>query len=117
MQKNIQTKSGRFSTNIIFRASVSDKKMLEKKTKEAGFNDISSYLRYLIYNAPSNHPEIQNSIHDLVYEINKIGININQITKDYNSNIFSSNEKEILENKMADLKYLILDLREKLSQE
>lgn len=76
---------------------------LDKKAKEKLFSDAekagitaSAYLRQLIYDKTPETREDYQLIKDLIYEINRIGNNINQIAKFFNSGFFSEGEKKKL---------------------
>lgn len=78
-----------------FRLSVKDAKMLEKKAKEANMSE-SEYLRLLISQKPNDYPEVRQLLRDLINEVNRIGININQITYSHNAELYSQEDKERL---------------------
>ena len=41
----------------------------------------AEYIRLLISQKPSDYPEVSNLLKELINEINRIGININQIVR------------------------------------
>lgn len=84
-----------YSYNKHLRLTPEENKLLFEKADAAGMNS-SSYLRYLIKQKPSDYPEVKQLIKELINEVNHIGVNINQIVKDYNSNIFIDSEKNRL---------------------
>ena len=53
-------------------------------------------MRYMISEEPKSYPEVRELLKELINEVNHIGVNINQIVKDYNSNIFTESEKSRL---------------------
>jgi len=68
----------------------------------------SEYIRYLLLNQ-SEHPrsrELELEIMRLRNEINKIGVNINQIVKNNNSHIYSEDDKIELIHQMTIIKDL-----------
>lgn len=77
------------------RLSEEDKQTLEKHAKEAGLTE-SAYLRALINNESPQSREDYLLIKHLVTEINKIGVNINQIATHVNSGFYSEGEKRKL---------------------
>lgn len=78
-----------------FRLSVKDAKMLEKKAKEANMTE-SEYLRLMISQKPNDYPEVRQLLRDLINEVNRIGVNINQITYSHNAELYSADDKERL---------------------
>ena len=58
-------------------------KMLAKKACDNGMNE-AEYIRLLISQKPNDYPEVRKLLKELINEINRIGININQIV--FNSN-------------------------------
>ena len=78
-----------------FRLSVKDAKMLEKKAKEANMSE-SEYLRLMISQKPNDYPEVRQLLRDLINEVNRIGVNINQITYSHNAELYSEEDKERL---------------------
>lgn len=84
-------KRGRFE----LRLSEEDREKLIRDAEKTGISE-SAYLRELINNnSPQSREDLQ-QIKQLVYEINKIGENINQITKHVNSGFYSEHEKRKL---------------------
>lgn len=69
--------------------------LLLKKAEEAGIS-ASSYLRRMITQKPNDYPEIRILLKELINEVNHIGVNINQIVKNYNSGFYSDTEKNRL---------------------
>lgn len=77
------------------RLSVEELGILEEKAGEQGVK-VSKYLRMLITNRPRDYPEIQEQMRQLVNEINHIGVNINQITHNNNSELYYQTDKKKL---------------------
>ena len=84
-----------YSYNKHLRLTPEENKILSQKAEAAGMNS-SSYLRYMIKQKPSDYPEVRDLLKELINEVNHIGVNINQIVKDYNSNFFTESEKSRL---------------------
>lgn len=61
-----------------FRLSSREAKLLEEKAKQAGMTE-SQYLRLMISQKPNDYPEVRQLLRDLINEVNRIGVNINQI--------------------------------------
>ena len=53
-------------------------KVLSDKAKANGMNE-AEYIRLLISQKPNDYPEVRKLLKELINEINRIGININQI--------------------------------------
>ena len=70
-------------------------KELAKKAKRNGMNE-AEYIRLLISQKPNDYPEVRKLLKKLINEINRIGININQIVYSNNSNLYSKKDKEML---------------------
>ena len=70
-------------------------KMLAKKACDNGMNE-AEYIRLLISQKPNDYPEVRNLLKELINEINRIGININQIVFNSNAQIYSKKDKEQL---------------------
>ena len=78
----------------------------------------SEYIRYMLLNQ-SEHPrsrELELEIMRLQNEINKIGVNINQIVKNNNSHIYSKNDKIELRMQMEMIKDLLKELISSISK-
>ena len=58
-------------------------KVLSDMAKANGMNE-AEYIRLLISQKPNDYPEVRKLLKELINEINRIGININQIV--FNSN-------------------------------
>ena len=78
-----------------FRLSVKDAKLLKAKAEEADLTE-SEYLRLMISQKPNDYPEVRQLLRDLINEVNRIGININQITYNHNAELYSADDKERL---------------------
>lgn len=78
-----------------FRLSVKDARLLEQKSKDANMSE-SEYLRLMISQKPNDYPEVRQLLRDLINEVNRIGVNINQITYSHNAELYSEEDKERL---------------------
>lgn len=56
----------------------------------------ADYLRLLISQKPNDYPEIRKELKNLINEVNRIGINVNQIVFHNNAGRYSVQEKERL---------------------
>ena len=76
-------------------------KILAERSQAENMNE-SEYIRYLLLNQ-SEHPRsrgLELEIMRLRNEINKIGVNVNQIVKNNNSHIYSNSDKIELKSQM-----------------
>ena len=92
-----------------FKLTEETAKMLAERSKAENMNE-SEYIRYLILNQ-SEHPksrELELEIMRLRNEINKIGLNVNQIVKNNNSHIYNESDKMELKSQV----YRVVDLME-----
>ena len=78
-----------------FRLSPREASMLADKAQQANMTE-SEYLRLMISQKPNDYPEIRILLRELINEVNHIGININQIVHNYNSGMYSEDDKERL---------------------
>ena len=83
-------------------------KELSEKAGEAGMCE-ADYLRLLITQKPNDYPEIRILLKELINEVNAVGNNINQITRNYNSKLYRTEDRELL---CAYMKKLNLTVRE-----
>mgnify|MGYP000572941428 len=56
----------------------------------------AEYIRLLISQKPNDYPEVRKLLKELINEINRIGININQIVFNRNAQLYSKKDKEQL---------------------
>lgn len=61
-----------------YRLTSEDAKAFSDKAKEAGLTE-ADYFRLLITQEPNDYPEIRGGLKSLINEINRIGVNINEI--------------------------------------
>ncbi|MBD5462690.1 MAG: MobC family plasmid mobilization relaxosome protein [Lachnospiraceae bacterium] len=97
-----------------FKLTEETAKLLAEHSKVENMNE-SEYIRYLLLNQ-SEHPrgrELELQIMRLRNEINKIGVNINQIVKNNNSHIYSEDDKIQLKRNMNEIREAIHVLIEK----
>ena len=91
-----------------FKLTEETAKLLAERSKAENMNE-SEYIRYLILNQ-SEHPrsrELELEIMRLRNEINKIGVNINQIVKNSNSHMYSESDKIKLQMQMDIVRNLL----------
>ena len=98
-----------------FKLTEETARILAERSKAGNMNE-SEYIRYLLLNQ-SEHPrsrELELEIMRLRNEINKIGVNINQIVKNNNSQLYRNDDKMILISQIAEIKNIVQILIEKL---
>lgn len=86
-------------------------RILAERSKAENMNE-SEYIRYLLLNQ-SEHPrskELEVEIMHLRNEINKIGVNINQIVKNNNSHVYSESDKIKLQMQMDIVRALLEEI-------
>ncbi len=104
------------SENVIrkhFKLTEETAKLLAERSKAEKMNE-SEYIRYLLLNQ-SEHPrskELELEIMRLRNEINKIGVNINQIVKNNNSHIYSEDDKIKILQLMNEIRFALIEFVE-----
>lgn len=88
------------------RLSTEELEELRRKAEEKGLKE-SQYMRMLITNRPRDYPELQEALQSLTNEVNHIGININQITKNNNSGLYHESDKKRLYVYMKQIKVAV----------
>ena len=91
-----------------FKLTEETARILAERSKAENMNE-SEYIRYLLLNQ-SEHPrsrELELEIMRLRNEINKIGVNINQIVKNNNSQFYRKDDKMILISQIAEIKSMV----------
>ena len=79
---------------------------LSEKAKIAGMCE-ADYLRLMITQKPNDYPEIRTLLRELINEVNAIGNNINQITRNHNSRLYRESDRELLTAYMKKLNLLV----------
>ena len=83
------------SVSKLLRMTPQEAKLLEDTAKQAYMTE-SQYLRLMISQKPNDYPEVRQLLIDLINEVNRIGVNINQITHNHNAELYSTSDKEQL---------------------
>ena len=93
-----------------FKLTEETAKLLVERSKAENMNE-SEYIRYLLLNQSENprSRELELEIMRLRNEINKIGVNINQIVKNNNSHMYSDSDKIELNLLMEKISTLVKD--------
>lgn len=88
-------------------------KLLSEKAGEAGLCE-ADYLRLLITQKPNDYPEIRVLLKDLINEINAVGNNINQITRNHNSKLYRTEDRELLCAYMKKMNLTVKEMADKI---
>ncbi len=94
-----------------FKLTEETAKLLEERSKAESMNE-SEYIRYLLLNQSENprSKELELEIMRLRNEINKIGLNVNQIVKNNNSHLYRESDKINLIKYMEEINGLVEEL-------
>ena len=98
-----------------FRMTEREAKKLRKNAAEKGITE-TEYIRLLLSQKPNDYPEIRLLLRKLINEVNAIGNNINQITRNYNSKIYRTEDRELLKAYMKKLNLLVKDIIERIGK-
>lgn len=77
----------------------------------------SEYIRLLLSQKPNDYPEIRILLRELINEVNAIGNNINQITRNYNSKLYREEDRELLTAYMKKLNLLVKEAVETIGNQ
>ena len=66
---------------------------------------------------PNDYPEIRILLRDLINEVNAIGNNINQITRNHNSKLYRKEDRELLSAYMKKLNLLVKEVVDTLGNQ
>jgi hypothetical protein len=94
------------SVRKTLRLMPSEAEMLSEKAKAFGMNE-AEYIRLLISQKPNDYPEVRILLKELINEVNRIGVNINQIVFSHNSELYSREDKTRLTAYMRKLNRLV----------
>lgn len=75
-----------------FRMTTEQALVLAKQAEEANMT-VSEYFRLLITQTPNDYPEIRDKLNRLINEVNRIGVNVNQIVHNNNSSLYREEDK------------------------
>ena len=89
-----------------YRLSEEQDAELKKKVAELGMSE-SEFIRLLITQKPKDYADIRQLLKNLVSEVNRIGVNINEITHNNNSNFYIDEDKTRLFAYMEKLNTLV----------
>lgn len=90
-----------------FKLTEETAKLLAERSKAENMNE-SEYIRFLLLNQPENprSRELELEIMRLRNEINKIGVNVNQLVKNYNSHVYKEEDKLQLKAYLEEIAFL-----------
>ena len=78
-----------------FRLTQDQADELKRKVDAAGMSE-SEFIRVLITEKPKDYPEIRELLNRLINEVNRIGVNINEIVYNNNSALYKDTDKQRL---------------------
>lgn len=81
-----------YDVSKFIRITKAENELLHQKAESMGMSE-SAYLRFMISQKPNDYPGVRKLLKELINEINHIGININQIVKNHNSELYSEEDK------------------------
>ena len=110
-EKTSSRKQGQKTVRITVRLEPEMARQVVRKACERDMTP-SAYLRMLANQKPIDYPEIREQLNKLITEVNRIGVNINQIVKNHNSSLYSNMDKK---NLSAYMQKLNLTLKEVVS--
>lgn len=77
----------------------------------------SEYIRLLLSQKPKDYPEIRILLRELINEVNAIGNNINQITRNHNSKLYREEDRVQLIAYMKKLNLLVREAVESIGDQ
>ena len=77
----------------------------------------SEYIRLLLSQKPNDYPEIRIMLRELINEVNAIGNNINQITRNHNSKLYREEDRQLLSAYMKKLNLLVKEAVETIGNQ
>lgn len=89
-----------------FRMTQKEADRLRTNAESRGVKE-SEYIRLLLSQKPNDYPEIRILLRELINEVNAIGNNINQITRNHNSKLYREEDRELLTAYMKKLNLLV----------
>lgn len=99
-----------------FRMTEKEAGQLRENAKRQGVKE-SEYIVLLLSQKPNDYPEIRILLRELINEVNAIGNNINQITRNHNSKLYREGDKELLSAYMKKLNLLVKEAVEILGNQ
>ena len=99
-----------------FRMTEKEAEQLKSDAGRQGLKE-SEYIRLLLSQKPNDYPEIRILLRELINEVNAIGNNINQITRNHNSKLYREQDRELLYAYMKKLNLLVKEVVEILGNQ
>lgn len=99
-----------------FRMTKKEAQQLKDQAEERNLKE-SAYIRFLLSQKPKDYPEIRILLKELINEVNAIGNNINQITRNYNSKLYREEDRERLIAYMKKLNLVVGEAAEKIGNQ
>ena len=96
-----------------FRMTKQEADVLAKQAQKRGMKE-AEYLRLLLSQKPNDYPEVRILLKELINEVNAVGNNINQITRNYNSKLYRTEDRELLCACMKKLNLTVRELTERI---
>lgn len=98
-----------------FRMTEKEAEQLRSDAGRQGLKE-SEYIRLLLSQKPNDYPEIRILLRELINEVNAIGNNINQITRNHNSKLYREQDRELLIAYMKKLNLLVKEVVGKIGE-
>ncbi len=99
-----------------FRMTEKEAEQLRVNAKQRGLKE-SEYIRLLLSQKPNDYPEIRILLKELINEVNAIGNNINQITRNHNSKLYRQEDRELLSAYMKKLNLLVKEVVDSIGEQ
>ena len=99
-----------------FRMTEKEAEKLHLDAEQRGIKE-SEYIRLLLSQKPNDYPEIRIMLRELINEVNAIGNNINQITRNHNSKLYSEEDRQLLSAYMKKLNLLVKEAVETIGNQ
>ena len=73
--------------------------------------------KFFMAHKPNDYPEIRIMLRELINEVNAIGNNINQITRNHNSKLYHEDDRQLLSAYMKKLNLLVKEAVETIGNQ
>lgn len=98
-----------------FRMTEQEAELLRTGAEQRGMKE-AAYIRLLLSQKPNDYPEIRILLKELINEVNAIGNNINQITRNHNSKLYKEEDRELLSAYMKKLNLLVKEVADNIGK-
>lgn len=99
-----------------FRMTEKEAEQLRVNAEQRGLKE-SAYIRLLLSQKPNDYPEIRILLKELINEVNAIGNNINQITRNHNSKLYREEDRVLLSAYMKKLNLLVKEVVDSIGKQ